>query len=60
MLLGITGFEIRYQLKNPVFWVAIAIFFIWLGVRRLHASWRQKRARDDDQRAPRRDPEQQR
>jgi len=24
MLLGITGFEIRYQLKNPVFWVAIA------------------------------------
>jgi|KBSMisStandDraft_5_1062788.scaffolds.fasta_scaffold9551585_1 threonine/homoserine/homoserine lactone efflux protein len=37
-----------------------AIFFIWLGVRRLHASWRQKRARDDDQRAPRRDPEQQR
>ena len=28
MLLGITGFEIRYQLKNPVFWVAIAIFFL--------------------------------
>ncbi len=26
MLLGITRFEIRYQLKNPVFWVAIAIF----------------------------------
>ena len=26
MLLGIIGFEIRYQLKNPVFWVAIAIF----------------------------------
>ena len=26
MLLGITGFEIRYQLRNPVFWVAIAIF----------------------------------
>jgi hypothetical protein len=28
MLFGITGFEIRYQLKNPVFWVAIAIFFL--------------------------------
>ncbi|MDQ3075156.1 MAG: aminopeptidase [Pseudomonadota bacterium] len=28
MLLGITSFEIRYQLKNPVFWVAIAIFFL--------------------------------
>jgi ABC-type transport system involved in multi-copper enzyme maturation permease subunit len=28
MLLGITKFEIRYQLKNPVFWVAIAIFFL--------------------------------
>src|SRR4249919_749220 len=28
MLLGITGFEIRYQLRNPVFWVAIAIFFL--------------------------------
>ena len=28
MLLGITRFEIRYQLKNPVFWVAIAIFFL--------------------------------
>lgn len=26
MLLGITGFEIRYQLRNPVFWVAVAIF----------------------------------
>jgi len=25
---GITGFEIRYQLRNPVFWVAIAIFFL--------------------------------
>ena len=25
---GITGFEIRYQLKNPVFWVAVAIFFL--------------------------------
>ena len=24
MFLGITGFEIRYQLKNPVFWVAVA------------------------------------
>lgn len=28
MLLGITGFEIRYQLRNPVFWVSIAIFFL--------------------------------
>ena len=28
MLFGITAFEIRYQLKNPVFWVAIAIFFL--------------------------------
>lgn len=28
MFLGITGFEIRYQLKNPVFWVAVAIFFL--------------------------------
>ena len=28
MLLGIARFEIRYQLKNPVFWVAVAIFFL--------------------------------
>src|SRR3954453_18510051 len=28
MLLGITRFEISYQLRNPVFWVAIAIFFL--------------------------------
>src|SRR6185503_17770332 len=28
MLFGITRFEIRYQLRNPVFWVAIAIFFL--------------------------------
>jgi ABC-2 type transport system permease protein len=28
MFLGITAFEIRYQLKNPVFWVAVAIFFL--------------------------------
>ena len=28
MFLGITRFEIRYQLRNPVFWVAIAIFFL--------------------------------
>ncbi len=28
MFLGIAGFEIRYQLRNPVFWVAIAIFFL--------------------------------
>ena len=28
MFLGITGFEIRYQLRNPVFWVGVAIFFL--------------------------------
>ena len=28
MIFGITRFEVRYQLKNPVFWVAIAIFFL--------------------------------
>ncbi|MDQ3144400.1 MAG: ABC transporter permease, partial [Pseudomonadota bacterium] len=28
MLFGIAWFEIRYQLKNPVFWVSIAIFFL--------------------------------
>src|SRR3954447_14324805 len=28
MIFGITGFEIRYQLRNPVFWVAVAIFFL--------------------------------
>ncbi len=28
MLLGITGFEIRYQLRNPVFWVAFLFFFL--------------------------------
>ena len=28
MFLGITGFEIRYQLRNPVFWVSIAIFVL--------------------------------
>ena len=28
MFAGIVGFEIRYQLKNPVFWVSIAIFFL--------------------------------
>jgi ABC-2 type transport system permease protein len=28
MLFGITRFEVRYQLKNPVFWVAVAIFFL--------------------------------
>ena len=28
MILGITKFEIRYQLKNPVFWVAAALFFL--------------------------------
>ena len=28
MLLGIARFEIRYQLRNPVFWVSIAIFLL--------------------------------
>ncbi|MBV9527859.1 aminopeptidase, partial [Sphingomonas sp.] len=28
MTLGIAGFELRYQLRNPVFWVAVAIFFL--------------------------------
>jgi len=28
MIFGISGFEIRYQLRNPVFWVAAAIFFL--------------------------------
>jgi ABC-type transport system involved in multi-copper enzyme maturation permease subunit len=28
MLLGITRFEVGYQLRNPVFWVAIAVFFL--------------------------------
>jgi ABC-2 type transport system permease protein len=28
MFAGITAFEIRYQLKNPVFWVGVAIFFL--------------------------------
>ncbi len=28
MFFGITRFEIRYQLRNPVFWVALAVFFL--------------------------------
>ena len=28
MIGGIIRFEVRYQLKNPVFWVAAAIFFL--------------------------------
>jgi ABC-2 type transport system permease protein len=28
MLFGITRFETRYQLRNPVFWVSVAIFFL--------------------------------
>ncbi len=28
MFLGIMRFEVRYQLRNPVFWVGIAIFFL--------------------------------
>jgi ABC-type transport system involved in multi-copper enzyme maturation permease subunit len=28
MFLGIARFELRYQLRNPVFWVAVAVFFL--------------------------------
>ena len=28
MFAGILGFELRYQLKNPVFWVAVVVFFL--------------------------------
>jgi ABC-type transport system involved in multi-copper enzyme maturation permease subunit len=28
MIFGIARFEVRYQLRNPVFWVASAIFFL--------------------------------
>jgi ABC-2 type transport system permease protein len=28
MFAGITAFEVRYQLRNPVFWVGVAIFFL--------------------------------
>lgn len=28
MFLKIAGFEFRYQLKNPVFWVAVVVFFL--------------------------------
>ena len=28
MLFGIASFELRYQLKNPVFWVSVGIFFL--------------------------------
>ena len=28
MIFGIGGFELRYQLRNPVFWVAVFIFFL--------------------------------
>ena len=28
MIFGISAFEVRYQLRNPVFWVATAIFFL--------------------------------
>ena len=28
MLFGITRFEIRYQLRNPVFWIALGVFFL--------------------------------
>nr|WP_294850352.1 M1 family aminopeptidase [uncultured Sphingomonas sp.] len=29
MFLGVAGFEIRYHLRNPVFWVALGIFFLF-------------------------------
>ena len=28
MLIGVARFELRYQLRNPVFWVSILIFFL--------------------------------
>lgn len=28
MLFGVAGFELRYQLKNPVFWVSVMIFLL--------------------------------
>lgn len=28
MLFSIAGFEFRYQLRNPVFWVAVVLFFL--------------------------------
>lgn len=29
MFLGVAGFEIRYHLRNPVFWVAVGLFFLF-------------------------------
>ncbi len=29
MIAGVFGFEIRYQLRNPVFWVAVFLFFLF-------------------------------
>ncbi len=29
MLFGIAGFELRYQLKNPVFWVSVGMFLLF-------------------------------
>ncbi len=28
MFTGIAAFELRYQIRNPVFWVAVAVFFL--------------------------------
>ncbi len=28
MLFSVAGFELRYQLKNPVFWVSVMLFFL--------------------------------
>ncbi len=28
MFAGVFGFELRYQLRNPVFWVAVVVFFL--------------------------------
>ena len=34
---SLAGFEIRYQLKNPVFWVVAILFFVLFGDRRIRA-----------------------
>jgi ABC-2 type transport system permease protein len=26
MLLKVAGFELRYQLRNPIFWIAVILF----------------------------------
>ena len=51
MLAGILGFEWRYQLRNPVFWVAVVIFFLLAFGATL--SFRIRRLRDAAERAVR-------